>query len=111
MLRSRANEIPALVRQLGSRSPQRIDAARARLSIIGARAVDDLIEALEGTNNRVRSHAMPLLAMIQDPRGREPLLAMLLSRLNRIASKQSPPRRYPSRPGQRREALQLLPET
>ena len=84
MLRSRANEIPALVGQLGSRSPQRIDAARARLSIIGPRAVDDLIEALEGTNNRIRSHAMPLLAMIQDPRGREPLLAMLLDRNPRL---------------------------
>ena len=39
-----------------------------------------LVEALEGDNNRVRSHAMPLLALIQDPRGREPLVAMLLDR-------------------------------
>jgi HEAT repeat protein len=38
------------------------------------------VEALEGDNNRVRSHAMPLLALIQDPRGREPLVAMLLDR-------------------------------
>jgi HEAT repeat protein len=39
-----------------------------------------LVEALEGDNNRVRTHAMPLLALIQDPRGREPLVAMLLDR-------------------------------
>jgi HEAT repeat protein len=84
MLRSRANEIPALVRQLGSRRENRVDAARARLSIIGARAVEHLIEALEGTNNRVRVHVMPLLAMIQDPRGREPLIAMLLDRQARL---------------------------
>ncbi len=39
-----------------------------------------LIEALEGDNDRVRAHAMPLLALLQDPRGREPLVAMLLDR-------------------------------
>jgi HEAT repeat protein len=57
-----------------------VDAARARLSIIGARSVEHLIEALEGDNNRIRARAMPLLALIQDPRGREPLIAMLLDR-------------------------------
>jgi len=77
---SRANEIAELVQRLGSRSTTRADAARARLSIIGARAVESLIEPLEGDNNRVRARAMPLLALIQDPRGREPLIAMLLDR-------------------------------
>lgn len=80
MQRSRANEIPELVRRLGSRRPARVDAAGARLSIIGARAVENLVEALEGDNNRIRARVMPLLALIQDPRGREPLIAMLLDR-------------------------------
>lgn len=80
MVRSRANELPEIVARLGSRSPARVDAARARLSIIGARAVEALIEALEGDNNRVRDRVMPLLALIQDSRGREPLIAMLLDR-------------------------------
>lgn len=84
MNRSRANEIPELIRQLGSRSPTRVDGARARLSIIGERAVENLIEGLEGDNNRIRAHAMPLLAMIQDTRAREPLTAMLLDRNARL---------------------------
>ena len=79
-LRSRATEIPELVKRLGSSRQNLVDAARARLSIIGARAVEALIEANEGDNNRIRAHAMPLLALIQDPRGREPLMAMLLDR-------------------------------
>jgi HEAT repeat protein len=68
------------VRRLGSRQPKQVDRARARLSIIGSHSVVGLVEALEGDNNRVRCHAMPLLALIQDPRGREPLVAMLLDR-------------------------------
>ena len=48
------------------------------MSIIGSHSVEALVEALEGDNNRVRTHAMPLLAVIQDPRGRGPLVAMLL---------------------------------
>jgi HEAT repeat protein len=79
-LRPRATEVPELVRRLGSRQPRQVDRARARLSIIGSHSVVALVEALEGDNNRVRSHAMPLLALIQDPRGREPLVAMLLDR-------------------------------
>jgi len=79
-LMSRATEIPELVKRLGSSRQSAVDAARARLSIIGARAVEALIEANEGDNNRIRAHAMPLLALIQDPRGREPLMAMLLDR-------------------------------
>jgi len=77
-LSRRANEVPDLIRRLGSRRQAAVDAARARLAIVGARAVEALIEAIEGDNARVRSHAMLLLALIQDPRGREPLIAMLL---------------------------------
>ena len=84
MGRSRANEIPELVRQLGSRSPARVDSARARLSIIGERSIEGLIEGLDGDNNRIRAHAMPLLAVIQDTRAREPLTAMLLDRSSRL---------------------------
>ena len=79
-LRPRATEVPELVRRLGSRRPKQVDRARARLSIIGSHSIVALVEALEGDNNRVRAHAMPLLALIQDPRGREPLVAMLLDR-------------------------------
>jgi HEAT repeat protein len=79
-LRPRATEVPELVRRLGSRRPKQVDRARARLSIIGSPSVVPLIEALEGDDDRVRAHAMPLLALLQDPRGREPLVAMLLDR-------------------------------
>lgn len=80
MGRSRANEISELIRQLGSRDRTRVDSARARLSVIGERAVEHLIEALEGDDRRVRARVMPLLALIQDSRAREPLTAMLLDR-------------------------------
>jgi HEAT repeat protein len=84
MLRSRANELRSLIRRLGSGKRSCVDAARARLAIIGPRAVDDLIHALEGDNNRLRRHVMPLLALIQDARGRAPLTAMLLDRSFRL---------------------------
>lgn len=75
--RSRANEIPRLIEQLGDSNRVRVDSAKARLSVIGARAVEALIEALEADHAAVRLHAMQLLAFIRDPRGREPLKAML----------------------------------
>jgi len=78
MLRPTANEIPRLVRRLGSPDASRADSARARLAILGARAVEDLIVALEGRDRRVRERVMPLLALIRDPRGRAPLIATLL---------------------------------
>jgi len=88
--RARATEIPRLVHRLGSRRPATVDAARARLAIIGARAVDALAETLEGDNNKIRANAMPLLALIHDARGREPLMAMLLDhdpRLREVAAR------------------------
>ncbi len=84
MLRRAANEVPRLVRRLGSGKRSSVDAARARLSILGVRAVENLIAALEDGNNRTRARVMPLLALIQDPRGREPLIAMLLDRNPRL---------------------------
>ena len=84
MQRSRANEIPDLIHRLGSRSKRRVDASRARLSIIGGSAVEGLVEALEGDKNPIRARVMPLLAMIQDPRGRQALIAMLLDRNPRM---------------------------
>jgi HEAT repeat protein len=86
--RSRANEIPRLIQSLASLDRRQVDAARARLAIIGERAVEHLIEALEGNDARLRGRAMPLLALIRDPRGREPLMAGLLEqdpRLREIA--------------------------
>ena len=76
-LRRRANEIPELIRRLGDSRPVCVDAAKARLSVIGARAVEALIEALDGDGDPARIHAVQLLALIQDPRGREPLKALL----------------------------------
>jgi HEAT repeat protein len=84
MLRTRANEIPELIQRLGSRKRTCVDTARARLSIIGPRAVEDLVDALEGDDTRVRARVMPLLALIQDSRGRKPLIAMLLDRSGRL---------------------------
>ncbi|MBZ5639562.1 MAG: HEAT repeat domain-containing protein [Acidobacteriia bacterium] len=81
---SRATEIPELVRRLGSRRDSVVVAAKARLCNKGARAVDALIDALEADNPRIRVNAMPLLALIQDPRSREPLVAMLLDRDARV---------------------------
>ena len=84
MMRSRASELPELIRRLGSRKHSCFDAARARLAIIGPRAVEHLIEALEAADTRIRARIMPLLALIQDPRGRAPLIAMLLDRSVRL---------------------------
>jgi hypothetical protein len=84
MQRSRANEIRDHVRQLASNKKSRVNEARAQLSIIGGRAVEPLIEALEGDQPRIRARVMPLLAIIQDPRGRDPLIAMLLDRDDRM---------------------------
>lgn len=77
---SRATEIPTLIRRLRSAEPSRVDAARARLSIIGSRAVEPLVDALEDDSPRIRHHAAALLALIQDPRARLPLIALLLDR-------------------------------
>jgi len=90
MQRPRANKIHDRIRQLGSRNKSRVDEAREHLSLVGGRAVEQLVEALEGNRNRVRANVMPLLAMIQDPRGRDPLIAMLLdrdTRMRRIAAR------------------------
>jgi HEAT repeat protein len=81
---SRATEIPELVRRLGSRRDSVVDAAKARLCVKGARVVDALVDALDADSPRIRANAMPLLAMIRDPRSREPLTAMLLDRDPRI---------------------------
>lgn len=78
MTARRANEISELIRRLGNRKQVLVDSAKARLSVIGARATEALIEALEGDNDRIRGHAMQLLALIRDPRGRGPIAAMLL---------------------------------
>ncbi len=75
--RIRANEIQELIRRLGSSRQVEIDSAKARLSVIGARAVEGLIDALGSDDNQVRGHAIQLLALIKDPRGRGPLATLL----------------------------------
>src|SRR5262245_5230917 len=79
-LRPRATEVPELVRRLGSRRPRQVDRAIARLSIVGSGAVPALVEALEGGSDRMRDNAMRVLAVIQDERGREPIVALLFDR-------------------------------
>lgn len=79
-LRSRANEIPELVRRLGSSRAATVEAARARLTVLGARAVECLIAALDGEGPPIRTHAVSLLSTIQDPRARGPLVATLMDR-------------------------------
>ena len=39
-----------------------------------------LVESLEHDDNRIRAQVMPLLALIRDPRGLPPLLAMVRDR-------------------------------
>lgn len=83
-LRPRATELPELVGRLGSRAPRRVDEARARLAMMGSRAVDALVDALDGEQFRVRANAMPLLALSQETRAREALAGMLVDRDPRL---------------------------
>ena len=83
--RDRANEVDELIRALRSRSDHRVNEARTRLTMLAAHAVDPLIETLtaadaKSTDNKVRARIIALLALIQDPRGREPIAAMLTQR-------------------------------
>ena len=48
--------------------------------IIGARAVDALVDAVESDHPRRRTNAMTLLALIQDRKGREALAALLFDK-------------------------------
>ena len=75
--RKRANEIQELIQRLGSPRQVEVDSSKARLSVIGARAVERLIESLGGDDNQIRGHAIQLLALIKDPRGRGPLATLL----------------------------------
>ena len=75
--RKRANEIQELIQRLGSPRQVEVDSSKARLSVIGARAVERLIEALGSDDNQIRGHAIQLLALIKDPRGRGPLTTLL----------------------------------
>ncbi len=80
------NEIVTLVRKLGSRKKVDVDSAKARLTIIGARAVENLIEALDLENNEVKCNAISILALIRDLRAKDPLVAMLLERNPKVRS-------------------------
>jgi HEAT repeat protein len=80
VVRSRLRDVDDLVRRLGSRQTRTVNAARARLVIIGARAVDALVDAVESDHPRRRANAMTLLALIQDKKGREALAALLFDK-------------------------------
>ncbi len=86
LLYRKDNEIVALMRKLGSRRKTDVDSAKARLTIIGARAIENLIEALDLENNDVKCNAISILALIRDPRAKDPLIAMLLERNTKVRS-------------------------
>ena len=79
-LRSPSPPIRELIRNLTSADRARVQAARARLTILSGRAVEALIDTLEGGNNRLKLQVMPLLALIRDSRALHPLLALLMDR-------------------------------
>jgi HEAT repeat protein len=85
MLAAAATEVERAVAELGSSRRERVDAARLHLCMLGGRAIGALTEVLEGpAHARVKVRVIPLLALIQDPRGRPPLIAMLLDRRPRL---------------------------
>ncbi len=82
--RAAAASTRELIRRLSSSDREQVQAARARLTLLGGRAVDALIETLEGGNDRLKLQAMPMLALIRDARAREPLIALLHDREPKI---------------------------
>jgi len=74
---SKAREVEALIGQLASPSTQEVEVALARLTIIGPRAVEHLISALESPHFAIRANAIEVLARISDPRSTTPLLQSL----------------------------------
>jgi HEAT repeat protein len=83
MVQPKANEVQELIRRLGSRNRKSVEGAMGRLAMLGSRAVDGLIDSLDG-DTRVSLRAMELLSLIQDARAREPLAAMLLDSDSRL---------------------------
>lgn len=79
-LRSPSLPVRELIRNLTSSDRTKVQTARARLTILGGRCVEALIDTLEGGNDRLKLQAMPLLALIRDSRAREPLIALLMDR-------------------------------
>lgn len=78
------NEIGKLIRKLGSRKKTEVDSAKARLIIIGTRAVEHLINSLDGENTSTKIQAMSILSLLRDSRAKYPLIAMLLDRNPKI---------------------------
>jgi HEAT repeat protein len=74
---AKTSDVHELIRRLGSSNRKTVEGAMGRLAMIGRRAVDGLIDSLDGAPS-VSLRAMELLSLIQDARAREPLAAMLL---------------------------------
>lgn len=79
-LRPSALSVRDLIRNLNSSDRGKVQSARARLTLLGGRAVEALIETLEGGNDRLKLQTMPILSLLRDRRSREPLTAMLRDR-------------------------------
>ncbi len=76
--RSSAREVSALLQDLESGSAAARDAAVARLSVIGTRAVEGLLGLLRTTGSvPARAGALAALEAIGDPRAADPALACL----------------------------------
>jgi hypothetical protein len=76
--RSSAGEIDALLADLESDDDVRREAATARLSVIGARAISGLVDLLRRTASpRTRVAALQALEPIQDPRALDAAIACL----------------------------------
>lgn len=82
--RANSDDIRQLIDHLGSRSRRRLDHARSRLTMMGERAVDPLIDVLGNGDTRRRRRAMQVLALIGNHRARGPLIAMLAERSVRV---------------------------
>lgn len=76
---SRARHIQELLRQLdGERAAER-DSAVARLTLLGERAVEPLLEALASSSPRFRLGALEVLDRLRDPRALPEVLALALA--------------------------------
>ena len=84
--RRKDDEIVGLIKKLSSNKKEEVDSSKARLTIIGARAVENLIEALDLDNNEIKCNVICILGLIRDPRAKDPLIAMLLERNPKVRS-------------------------
>ena len=77
--RSSSRRIADLVRELSGEDAVKREAAVARLTIAGARAVDPVLKALASATPATQVTALRVLAGLEEPRTLEPAIALLRS--------------------------------